>query len=157
MTWKLLNEEYNPDEDVLKEYVGFVYLINELDTNKKYVGKKFFWSTRKLPPLKGAKRKRTVVKQSDWQDYYGSSEHLKEAVEQKGTEAYHREILHLCKTKGECSYLEAKEQFDRDVLLRDDYYNAFIGCKIHAKHLPKSLQPFIERPPTSTWKRNTFP
>ena len=157
MTWKLFNEVYNPDEDVLKEYVGFVYLITELDTNKKYVGKKFFWSTRKLPPLKGAKRKRTVVKQSDWQDYYGSSEHLKEAVEQKGVEAYHREILHLCKTKGECSYLEAKEQFDRDVLLRDDYYNAFIGCKIHAKHLPKSLQPFIERPPTSTWKRNTFP
>ena len=114
MTWKLFNEVYNPDEDVLKEYVGFVYLITELDTNKKYVGKKFFWSTRKLPPLKGAKRKRTVVKQSDWQDYYGSSEHLKEAVEQKGVEAYHREILHLCKTKGECSYLEAKEQFDRD-------------------------------------------
>ncbi len=157
MTWKLFNEVYNPDEDVLKEYVGFVYLITELDTNKKYVGKKFFWSTRKLPPLKGAKRKRTVVNQSDWKDYYGSSEHLKEAVEQKGTEAYHREILHLCKTKGECSYLEAKEQFDRDVLLRDDYYNAFIGCKIHAKHLPKSLQPFIERPPSSTWKRELFP
>lgn len=157
MTWKLFNEVYNPDEDVLKEYVGFVYLITELDTNMKYVGKKFFWSTRKLPPLKGTKRKRTVVKQSDWQDYYGSSEHLKEAVEKKGAEAYHREILHLCKTKGECSYLEAKEQFDRDVLLRDDYYNAFIGCKIHAKHLPKSLQPFIERPPSSTWKREIFP
>ena len=137
--WHFKNIEYNPTEDELSEYVGFVYLITERDTGKKYVGKKFFWSVRRLPPLKGQKRKRKVTKQSDWMDYYGSSEELKLLVEKKGGEAYYREILHLCKTKGECSYLEAKEQFDRDVLLRDDYYNAFIGCKIHAKHLPKTL------------------
>lgn len=137
--WHYQNLEFNPTEDELSEYVGFVYLITDRSNNKKYVGKKFFWSTRKLPPLKGQKRKRTVKKQSDWMDYYGSSEELKLLVEEKGRDAYYREILHLCKTKGECSYLEAKEQFDRDVLLRDDYYNAFIGCKIHSKHLPKSL------------------
>ena len=149
--WHYKNLEYNPTEDELSEYVGFVYLITELDTGKKYVGKKFFWSTRKLPPLKGQKRKRTVKKQSDWMKYYGSSEQLKLLVEEKGGDAYHREILHLCRTKGECSYLEAKEQFLRDVLLRDDYYNAFIGCKIHAKHLPKmelshSQEPWHNRP-----------
>lgn len=137
--WYHNNKEFNLTEDELSEYVGFVYLITERDTGKKYVGKKFFWATRRLPPLKGQKRKRTVKKQSDWMDYYGSSETLKILVEHKGGEAYYREILHLCKTKGECSYLEAKEQFDRDVLLRDDYYNAFIGCKIHAKHLPTHL------------------
>jgi hypothetical protein len=133
--WHYKNLEFNPTEDELSEYVGFVYLITELDTGKKYVGKKFFWSTRKIPPLKGQKRKRTVKKQSDWMQYYGSSEDLKLLVEKKGADAYYREILRLCKTKGECSYYEAKEQFDRDVLLREDYYNAFIGCKIHAKHL----------------------
>lgn len=136
--WYYNNQEFDPSEDELSEYVGFVYLITERDTGKKYIGKKFFWSTRKLPPLKGKTRKRTVKKQSDWMDYYGSSEDLKVLVETKGGDAYHREILRLCHTKGECSYYEAKEQFDRDVLLSDDYYNEFIGCKIHSKHIRKS-------------------
>jgi len=128
-------EPFEPDEEFLSQYVGFVYCITEEDTGKKYIGKKFFWSRRKLPPLKGKTRKRIKVVQSDWQNYFGSSEELKQLVESKGKNIYHREILHLCKTKGECSYLEAKEQFDRNVLLDDKYYNEFIGCKIHSKHL----------------------
>ena len=71
--WYYKNLSFNPTEDELSDYVGFVYLITERDTNKKYVGKKFFWSTRKLPPLKDQKRKRTVKKQSDWMNYYCSS------------------------------------------------------------------------------------
>lgn len=126
---------FDPSEEFLKDYVGFVYCITELDTGKKYIGKKLFWSTRKIPPLKGHKRKRIRKSESDWRKYYGSNEELKVLVEQKGGGAYYREILHLCKTKGECSYLEAKEQFLRDVLLNDKYYNEFIGCKIHSKHL----------------------
>ena len=135
MTWHKDNLKFNPTEDELKQWVGFVYLITDLSTNKKYVGKKFFWSKRRLPPLKGKSRRRVVVKESDWKQYYGSSEDLKTLVEHKGEDFYYREILHLCKSKGECSYLEAKEQFDRDVLYRDDYFNEFIGCKIHSKHL----------------------
>lgn len=146
MTWHKDNLIFEPTEDELGKYVGFVYLITERDTGKKYIGKKFFWSKRRLPPLKGKSRKRTVVKESDWKDYYGSSEHLKTLVEKKGGDVYYREILHLCETKGECSYLEAKEQFLRDVLLREDYYNEFIGCKIHSKHLPKKK-----------WERAIFP
>jgi hypothetical protein len=133
--WYYNNKPFEPDEEYLKDFVGFVYQVTERDTGKKYIGKKFFWSTRKLPPLKGKTRKRTVKKQSDWMTYYGSSEELKLLVESKGPEAYHREILRLCETKGECSYYEAKAQFDNDVLLREDYYNEFIGCKIHSKHL----------------------
>ena len=133
--WYYNNEIFEPTEDELSSYVGFVYVITELDTNKKYIGKKFFWSIRKLPPLKGQKRKRTKKAMSDWKDYYGSSEELKSLVEAKGGDAYRRDILKLCKTKGECSYYEAKYQFEKDVLLRDDYYNEFIGCKIHSKHL----------------------
>lgn len=135
--WYLKEKSFEPSEDELSQWVGFVYLITEKETGKKYVGKKFFWSTRKLPPLKGKTRKRIKKVQSDWMKYYGSSEELKQLVEERGGDAYHREILHLCRTKGECSYLEAKEQFDRGVLLSDEYYNEFIGCKIHSKHLPK--------------------
>ena len=121
--------------DMIQDNIGFVYEVTNLTNNKKYIGKKWFWSTRKLPPLKGKTRKRTVKKESDWQVYYGSSEEVKLLVEQHGEDNFKREILRLCKTKGECTYYEAKLQFDFDVLLRDDYYNEFIGCKIHSKHL----------------------
>ena len=121
--------------DMIGDNVGFVYQITNLQNGKKYIGKKWFWSKRKLPPLKGKTRKRTVKKESDWMKYFGSSEEVKLLVEQHGEDNFQRDILRLCKTKGECTYYEAKLQFDFDVLLRDDYYNEFIGCKIHSKHL----------------------
>lgn len=135
--WHYQNIPFEPTEEELSQWQGFVYMITERSSRKKYIGKKFFWSRRRLPPLKGKTRKRIVVKESDWKTYYGSSEDLKTLVEKSGEENYYREILRLCKTKGECSYYEAKEQFERDVLLHDDYYNEFIGCKIHSKHLSK--------------------
>jgi len=135
MNWLYEGKEFELEES--SELIGFVYLITDLSNNKKYIGKKNFWSTRKLPPLKGQKRKRTVKKESDWKTYYGSSEEVKLLVEQSGAERFKREIIRLCSSKGEMSYYEAKEQFDRDVLLSDEYYNAFIGCKIHAKHIKK--------------------
>lgn len=143
--WYYNNNPFNPDEELLKQYHGFVYQITELDTNMKYIGKKFFWSTRKLPPLKGKSRKRIKIIESDWKDYYGSNEELKLLVEKKSPDNYNREILVLCKTKGDCSYWEAKFQFENNVLLRDDYYNQFIGCKIHSRHL-SSLRELQEKP-----------
>jgi len=126
------------ESNQIEEYVGFVYLVTDLSNNKKYVGKKNFWSIRRLPPLKGKTRKRTVKKESDWQDYFGSSEQVKLLVESQGRNNFKREILHLCSTKGLMSYLEAKEQFEREVLFSDEYYNEFIGCKIHSKHVKGS-------------------
>ena len=129
---------YGDDEftsDMICDYIGYVYCITDLSNNKKYIGKKLFRSTRKLKPLKGQKRRRTKITESDWMSYYGSSEEVKSLVEEKGQDNFHREIIHLCKSKGEMSYLEAKEQFDREVLLSDEYYNEFIGCKIHGKHV----------------------
>ena len=115
--------------------VGFVYLITDLTNGKKYVGKKNFTSRRKLNPLKGKTRKRIKISESNWQEYYGSSEEVKMMVEEHGIYNYKREILHLCGNKGEMSYLEAKEQFDRNVLLSDEYYNGIINCKIHRSHV----------------------
>ena len=102
------------------------------------IGKKGLVSRRKLPPLKGKKRRRIKVVETDWQDYYGSSENVKILVENFGPEMFHRRILRLCKSKGEMSYYEAKLQFETDCLLKpDEYYNEFIGCKINRRHLIK--------------------
>lgn len=124
-----------PFEDTPQEYQGYVYQITELDTDKKYIGKKFFWKPKILPKTKARKRRVRTRVESDWKSYYGSSAEVQMLVEKKGVDNYRRDILQLCKTKGECSYYEAKLQFQHDVLLRDDYYNEFIGCKIHSKHV----------------------
>ena len=131
--WLYENKTFEPTQ--LEDWVGFVYVITDLSNNKKYVGKKNFWSIRRLPPLKGKTRKRTKKSESDWKEYFGSSEEVKSLVEEKGGDNFKREIIRLCKSKGEMSYYEAKEQFDRDVLFSDEYYNEFIGCKIHSKHV----------------------
>ena len=112
---------------------GFVYLITNLTNNKQYVGKKVFWF-KKTRQVKGKKKR--YLAESDWRSYYGSSKSLQADLEQLGAESFKREIIHLCKNKGECSYLEAKEQFDRAVLYNPElYYNDWIICRIHRKHV----------------------
>ena len=132
MTWYYNDKVYDITPE---EYQGFVYEITETASNKKYIGKKNFWRPKTLP--KNTKRKRRIRTrvESDWRTYFGSSGLLTERVEEHGETAFKRVILILCKTKGEMSYYEAKLQFEKDVLLNDEYYNEFIGCKIHAKHL----------------------
>jgi len=131
--WYYKDEPFSTEH--ISEYQGFVYVITDLTNNKKYVGKKGFWSKKTLPPLKGKKRKRRSVIESDWQAYYGSSDQVKQMLQENGEQSFYREILYLCKTKGEMSYIEAKEQFDRRVLLDDSYYNGIINCKIHRTHV----------------------
>ena len=132
MTWYYNDKIYDKTPE---DYQGFVYEITDLDTNKKYIGKKNFWKPKILP--KNTKRKRRVRTrvESDWRTYFSSSGLLTEKVKESGQNAFKRVILRLCKTKGEMSYYEAKLQFENDVLLSDEYYNEFIGCKIHARHV----------------------
>ena len=122
--------------DNIGDYEGFVYIVTDLTNGMKYIGKKNFHSRVKLKPLKGQKRKRTKVSSSDWEIYHGSSDEVRMLLEEHGDKRFGREILHLCMGKGEMSYLEMKEQITRDVLLKpDEYYNAFVGGKIHRNHV----------------------
>ena len=132
--WLYENKEY---DETPEEYQGFVDEIEERSTGKKYIGKKNCWRPKILPKnSKRTRRVRTRV-ESDWKKYFGSNKEVQALVESNGIENYKREILRLCKTKGEMSYYEAKLQFENDVLLSDQYYNEFIGCKIHSKHIKK--------------------
>ena len=109
----------------------------------KYIGKKFFWKKKILPKNKSRKRRVITRVQSDWPTYHGSSAEVKQLAEQGFK--FNRKILQLCRTKGECSYYEAKLQFENDVLLRNDYFNEFIGCKIHSKFIKEMKNDYFKR------------
>ena len=141
--WYYNDEPFNMSEEDLENYQGFVYEVTELETGMKYIGKKFFWKKKVLPKNKSRKRRVITRVQSDWQTYYGSSAEVKQLAEQ-GFQ-FTRKILQLCRTKGECSYYEAKLQFDNDVLLRNDYFNEFIGCKIHSKFIKEMKNDYFKR------------
>ena len=131
MTWTYRGVLFDtPPEDA----VGFVYCITEINSGKKYIGKKLFWKTVKRKP-RGTKRIRKVQRESDWKSYYGSSGNLKMRLEYHGELNYSREILYIGYSKGMLSYLETHEQFVENVLVRDDYYNEIINCRINSKHL----------------------
>jgi hypothetical protein len=132
--WSYKGEEFTTE--MIGDDIGFVYIVTDKVTGMKYIGKKNFFSKVTKPPLKGKKRKRRSLKESDWKTYCGSSETVKALVEENGLDHFEREILHLCKSKGEMSYTEMREQIVRDVLLKpDEYLNGFVGGKIHRNHL----------------------
>lgn len=116
---------------------AFVYLITNNTNGKMYVGKKLAKFKTTKPPLKGKKNKRRGTKESDWKTYWGSNDHLKEDVESLGEDKFTREILYFCSSRGIASYLEAKEQFDRKVLLTDDYYNGIINVRVGGSKILK--------------------
>lgn len=128
--WLYQGQEYtSPDEKL----VGFVYMITCLETGRKYIGKKLFWSMRRKQVKGKIKRVKT---ESDWKKYWSSSEELKGDVTRLGEDNFKREILHLCFGKGELSYLEVREQIDNRVLEQPSiWYNNLIYCKIHGSHL----------------------
>jgi hypothetical protein len=116
---------------------AFVYLITNTTNDKKYIGKKLARFKTTKPPLKGRKNKRRGTKESDWRTYWGSSDHLNEDVIALGEDKFTREILHYCPTRGIASYIEAQEQFERNVLLTDDYYNGIINVRVGGSQILK--------------------
>ena len=127
MSWTYQGKEITEIPD---GYEGFVYLITNLTNNQKYIGKKLAKFKTTKPPLKGKKNKRRGTKESDWRTYWGSSDRLNADVAALGEDKFTREILYLCKGRGEMSYIEAREQFDRRVLETDEYYNGIINVRV---------------------------
>ena len=132
-------------ETLPEDCVGFVYLITNKLSGRKYVGKKlakFSKTTYKMVKLKNGKKKRKKIKgkiDSDWMTYYGSSPELTKDVLALGSDNFSREILYYCRSKSECSYIEAREQFSRKVLESDDYYNGHIQVRVHGSHIKNKL------------------
>ena len=142
MTWFFQD---TPVEELPEDCIGFVYLITNNLSGRKYIGKKlakFAKTTTKTVKLKnGAKKKKKIRSKvdSDWRDYYGSSTELSADITASGTENFTREILYYCKSKAECSYIEAREQFNRKVLESKDYYNGQISVRVHGSHILTKL------------------
>ena len=114
---------------------AFVYPITNTTNSRKYVGKKLPKFKKTRPPLKGKINKRRSKVESDWKDYWGSNDHLKADVEELGKDKFTREILYYCPSRGVASYLEAREQFERRVLEKDEYYNGIINVRVGGSNI----------------------
>jgi hypothetical protein len=132
-------------EELPDDCVGFVYLITNNTTNRKYIGKKlakFSKTTVKTVKLKNGTKKKKKIRSkvdSDWQLYYGSNDELKKDIHTLGSEKFTREILYYCNSKAQCSYIEAREQFRHQVLESDAYYNGQISVRVHGSHIKNKL------------------
>ena len=138
MSWTYQNEII---EILPEECIGFVYLITNVISGRKYIGKKlakFAKTTVKTVKLKNGTKKKKKIRSkidSNWRDYYGSSVELTKDIDTLGKENFTREILYYCTSKAQCSYIEAREQFSRKVLESNDYYNGHIQVRVHGSHI----------------------
>lgn len=120
--WKL-NGQNILDISQVGDAIGFVYLMNNLETNQFYIGKKHFYSKRRRQFSKKElsqmtdKRKKAyevITKESNWQMYKSSNKEVQKWMN------YERHMLEFCYTEKELTYCEMKWQFHYDVL-RNEY------------------------------------
>ena len=128
MNW---THQGKPIKKLPEDCIGFVYQITNIINDRMYIGKKLAKFKKSRPPLKGRVNKRRYKINSDWKDYYGSSDNLTIDINKLGKDKFKKEILFYCKSKAELSYVEAREQFARKVLETDSYYNGHIRVRIH--------------------------
>ena len=142
MVWLYENTQIS---ELPEDCVGFVYLITNNLTGRRYIGKKlakFSRTTYKVVKLKNGNKKRKRIRSkidSDWQLYYGSNDQLNQDIAELGSDNFTREILFYCKSKAECSYIEAREQFNHRVLESDDWYNGHIQVRVHGSHIKNKI------------------
>jgi len=127
------------ESEDIQDYYGFIYRITNTVNGFDYVGRKYFKTIKKRPPLKGKKNKRRETVETDWKEYWGSSPRLQADIDTLGKDKFTREIIHLCKSRGETNYMEAYYQFTEGVLLREDNYNGIIQIKL-GKNSVKDLK-----------------
>jgi hypothetical protein len=127
------------ESENINEYYGFIYRITNTVNGYDYVGRKYFKTIKKRPPLKGKKNKRRETVETDWKTYWGSSPRLQADIDALGKDKFTREIIHLCESRGETNYLEAYYQFKEDVLLRENNYNGIIQIRL-GKNSVKDLK-----------------
>ena len=135
--WTYLGKAFESED--ISEYYGFIYRITNTVNGFDYVGRKYFKTIKKRPPLKGKKNKRRETIETDWKEYWGSSPRLLADIERLGKDKFTREIIHLCNSRGETNYMEAYYQFTEGVLLREDNYNGIIQIKL-GKNSVKDLK-----------------
>ena len=142
MTWLFEDAQI---EALPEDCVGFVYLITNMVSGRKYIGKKlakFSKTTYKVVKLKNGTKKKKKIRSkidSDWQTYYGSNDELNKDIQTLGQDNFKREILYYCNSKAQCSYIEAREQFRHQVLESDAYYNGQISVRVHGSHIKGKL------------------
>ena len=135
--WTYLGKPFESED--INEYYGFIYRITNTVNGYDYVGRKYFKTIKKRPPLKGKKNKRRETVETDWKTYWGSSPRLQADIDLLGKDKFTREIIHLCESRGETNYLEAYYQFKEDVLLRENNYNGIIQIRL-GKNSVKDLK-----------------
>ena len=131
--WLYKNEVIESTQQMPEGTFGFIYEVLHVPTGRKYLGKKVLEFNRTLPPLKGTKRKRKVVKESDWKTYYGSHQEIKGLIKEGKQEEFTREILQYVPTKKLLTYYECKYLFIKEVLEGNDYINDNILAKFYRK------------------------
>jgi len=136
--WLYQNKEVSSVFHMPEDTFGFIYEITHLPTGRKYIGKKVLQFNRNLPPLKGQKKKRKVVKESDWKDYYGSHPEFKQIIKEGRKEEFHREILIFVSSKKLLTYYECKYLFEKGVIEPDSIYiNDNVLAKFYRKDFLK--------------------
>ena len=140
--WTHNGERFTSDD--IGDFYGFVYRITNLVNGHDYIGRKYFNTVRKLKPLMGFKRKRKVIKETDWKEYWGSSKRLLEDIEKHGKHNFKREIICLCDTRGQTNYMEAKIQFEEDVLIKENNYNGIIAIKLGQGSINKLAERYVQ-------------
>ena len=131
--WKYKDKVVESIEDMPEGTFGFIYEVIHNPTGRRYLGKKVLQFNRTLPPLKGMKRKRKVVKESDWKTYYGSHVEIKGLIKEGKQEEFSREILQYVPTKKLLTYFECKYLFIKEVLEHNEYINDNILAKFYRK------------------------
>jgi len=116
--------------DIPNDFFGFIYIITNKTNGRKYIGKKQCIKKYKKPLRKGKKNREGVVKESDWKTYTGSCKELNSDILNLGKENFEFKIIRFCKSKWELGYYEIQEQIKEEVLLKEEYYNGIINCRL---------------------------